>query len=135
MAFVATMNTPGYMPWDDDPPVFDTAAEAWEYLADERTRQADEAEDAGIDVERDVAPLMEEALTGNEGTVYLPTPGREGDEHDLGIAYSVTYLHIRDELPCGCRPHYTRMTQWGFRCDTEDQGYCNFECPHEEEDE
>lgn len=35
-------------------------------------------------------------------------------------------------LPCGCIPHQTRMTDWGFRCDTEGQGYCNFECPHEE---
>ena len=36
------------------------------------------------------------------------------------------------ELPCGCRPHVTRTTGLGFRCDTEDQGYCNFECTCDE---
>lgn len=39
-------------------------------------------------------------------------------------------------LPCGCVPHSTRMGgMWGFYCDTERQGYCNFECPHEDEEE
>lgn len=34
-------------------------------------------------------------------------------------------------LPCGCIPHETRMRgMWGFYCDTEEQPYCNFECPH-----
>lgn len=39
-----------------------------------------------------------------------------------------------DALPCGCIPHNTYMTGFGFHCETEDQGYCNFECPHDEED-
>ncbi|MFC3504484.1 hypothetical protein ACFOOK_26430 [Micromonospora krabiensis] len=43
---------------------------------------------------------------------------------------------IPEPLPCGCVPHSTRMRGvWGFYCDTEQQGYCNFECPHEDEDE
>lgn len=42
--YVATINTPDYMPWDDDPPVFDTANEAWEYLASERERAEDSAD-------------------------------------------------------------------------------------------
>lgn len=39
-----------------------------------------------------------------------------------------------DALPCGCIPHKTRPNDlWGgIYCDTEKQGYCNFECPHEE---
>lgn len=38
-------------------------------------------------------------------------------------------------LDCGCVPHVTRMRgMWGFYCETEDQGYCNFECPHEDEE-
>jgi hypothetical protein len=40
-----------------------------------------------------------------------------------------------DALPCGCVPHHTYMRgMWGFYCETEDQGYCNFECPHEDEE-
>lgn len=37
-------------------------------------------------------------------------------------------------LPCGCVPHKTRPNDlWGgIYCDTEQQGYCNFECPHED---
>lgn len=31
---------------------------------------------------------------------------------------------------CDCVRHKTRMTAWGLYCDTEQQGYCNFECPH-----
>lgn len=38
-------------------------------------------------------------------------------------------------LECGCVPHRTRMTGMGFTCIAEDQGYCNFECPHEEGDD
>lgn len=148
MGFLATINTPGYMPWDDDPPVFETAAEAWEYLAEQRRDQEDGAicddycDDpmcqwrSEQDLTETVAEL--EARASSEwlvcdfertGTVYADTPGYHGD-HDLGLAYSVTEV---DQMPCGCVPHKTRMTQWGFRCDTEDQPYCNFECPHEEE--
>lgn len=50
-----------------------------------------------------------------------------------------TQLQVLDggpTMPCGCMPHVTYMRGiWGFYCETEDQGYCNFECPHEEEDE
>lgn len=41
-----------------------------------------------------------------------------------------------ESLDCGCIPHYTHMRgMWGFYCETEDQGYCNFECPHYDENE
>lgn len=37
-------------------------------------------------------------------------------------------------LPCGCVPHKTHMSTFGtaLYCETEQQPYCNFECPHEE---
>jgi hypothetical protein len=37
-------------------------------------------------------------------------------------------------LSCGCTPHTTQMRPMGFHCVTEQQGYCNFECPHEEDE-
>lgn len=36
--YVATINVPGYLPMDDDPPVFDSAREAWQYLVGEVDR-------------------------------------------------------------------------------------------------
>lgn len=43
--FVAMINTPGYLPDSVDLPTFDTAKEAWLYLAEERRRAEDEAAD------------------------------------------------------------------------------------------
>jgi hypothetical protein len=84
MPYVATINVPGYLPMDDDPPVFDTAREAWEYLYEEHERAVDGAEawreDDGIDIHN----------MDREGVIYASTPGYEGD-HDLGLAYCVTY--------------------------------------------
>lgn len=44
-------------------------------------------------------------------------------------------LVLLPELPCGCRPHRTRMSHFGtaLYCETEQNAYCNFECPHDEE--
>jgi hypothetical protein len=95
--YVATMATPGYLPWSDDPsPVFETARDAWDYLTDERKRQEDDAtaiDETGPDelpysdtvTELDKLAAM---LTDEIGTVYGNTPGYDGD-HDLGVAYSV----------------------------------------------
>lgn len=47
-------------------------------------------------------------------------------------------LEVLEGTPadCGCIPHNTYMRgMWGFYCETEDQGYCNFECPHDEEED
>lgn len=43
---------------------------------------------------------------------------------------------MRTPLPCGCVPHETRMSHFGTAvyCETEQNAYCNFECPHEEDD-
>lgn len=42
----------------------------------------------------------------------------------------------RPALPCGCYPHVRTFVSkfWGSRCEVEQQGYCNFECPHEEDE-
>lgn len=103
MKYAATQNVPGYLPWDDDgPPVFDTAQEAWLYLADERRMQEDNAYDADPDntmpdgqaYSDTVQQLDAKAAASQDrdfrtGTVYGSTPGDYGP-YDLGIAYSVT---------------------------------------------
>lgn len=100
--YVATINVPGYLPQDDDPPVFDTAQEAWAYLADERERGEDGSEllDATATLVELNRVAMEARWTNGAptdlgvnpdgtGTVYGDTPGYDGN-HDLGLAYSVT---------------------------------------------
>lgn len=114
MAFVATINVPGYLPMDDDPPTFDTAKEAWWHLYRERC----DADWQDVDIEsladmlgetRDHRPTslcpvcseVDDSETADElgrmavadrpGTVYGPTPGYDGDR-DLGLAYCVTEL-------------------------------------------
>ena len=109
--YVATINTPGYLPTDDEPAVFDTAQEAWEYLADERERAEDDAVYSDDDPEAyeysDTLTTLryiagDEHEHGNPredyptnvdgtGTVYGNTPGYSGD-HDLGMAYSVSLV-------------------------------------------
>ena len=47
-------------------------------------------------------------------------------------------LEILDGTPaaCGCIFHSTYMRgMWGFYCETEDNAYCNHECPHDDDDE
>jgi hypothetical protein len=90
MTYVATINVPGYLPMDDDPPEFDTAREAWEWLAQER--QAAE-EDADIPEWSETQSTLRLFADGSPGTgvVYGTTPGYDGD-HDLGLVYSVTQL-------------------------------------------
>jgi len=101
--YIATVNTPGYMPMDDEPPVFETAEAAWWYLYHERV---DAEVNAPCDLCHDTLShgpfgdcdddsdtgreLGQMARKNEEGTVYGPTPGYDGD-HDLGLAYSVTY--------------------------------------------
>lgn len=100
--YVATINVPGYLPMDDDPPTFETAAEAWWYLYHERVESE---RDASCDLCDDTmthgpfGDCDDDSETGRElgqaarraeiGTIYGPTPGYRGD-HDLGLAYSVS---------------------------------------------
>lgn len=89
--FVATINTPGYLPDDaGELPEFDTAREAWEYLMGERARHLDEMESSGLAFhDATWLKLRAASLDGTSiGTVYGDTPGYDGN-HDLGLAYSV----------------------------------------------
>ena len=109
--YLATINVPGYLPMDEDPPTFETAQEAWEYLADERFRAEDDSYDeqfmpagysatantlqnlgtgmfSGTDSDYENAGLDSIERTG---TIHGPTPGYDGD-HDLGLAYTVSRI-------------------------------------------
>lgn len=93
--YLATVNIPGYLPQDDDPPLFETAAAAWGYLADKR-REAEEAEDGQEDYSSTVGDLdAHEAAGTEEGSVHGCTPGYDG-RHDLGIAYTVTKVTVTE---------------------------------------
>lgn len=101
--YLATINTPGYLPWDDDPPTFDEPRQAWEYLADARREAEDSAFQPGDDTGfsatvntleslGDGTLALEEVGDGDgTGVVYGDTPGYDGD-HDLGLAYCVTIV-------------------------------------------
>jgi len=103
--FLATISTPGYMPWNDEPPMFDTAREAWDYLLDERREQEDDAIMAGLGTGEGYSATLnriEQAADGNwdglnldtgEGVIYGDTPGYDGD-HDLGLAYCVALVTL-----------------------------------------
>lgn len=99
--YVATINVPGYMPMDDESPVFESTRDAWEYLASERERDEEDAMDAA-DVTADEGGLTStvgelRAMTGT-GTVYGSTPGSDS-EHDLGLAYSVDLAEDNYGIP------------------------------------
>lgn len=94
--YVATINVPGYTPEDDDPPLFDTAQEAWEWLADERERDEDEVSPDGphsvtLDDMRALAQADTEGQDYSKGgqAIFGDNPYYTG-EHDLGLVYSVT---------------------------------------------
>lgn len=107
--YIATINVPGYLPMDDDPPTFETARDAWQYLVDESQHDGESAwlvDD--IDDPDGPASLAPWALelermveTDRIGTVYSPTPGldeRTDDmSTDLGLAWSVDYREEEDD--------------------------------------
>lgn len=108
--FEALVNVPGYLPMADQPSLFDTAEDAWEFLACERERDLDSVEESpeGADLgEVEFMRLMAAGelpsrcrLDGTE-TVFAATPGYFGD-HDLGLAYTVKcHDHA---LHCGAYP-------------------------------
>lgn len=90
--YVATINVPGYLPMDDEPPTFETAQEAWAYLADERRNAEDEEEGEYSTTVDELDAHAAAAGSGapfDVGTVYGDTPGYDGS-HDLGLAYCVS---------------------------------------------
>lgn len=100
--YVATINVPGYLPTDDDPPGFETAREAWQYLAEQldlEWRSGPESPSQATtlaDLDRRANPRWLVCDFERVGTVYGPTPGYDGD-HDLGLAYSVEYVEDTEE--------------------------------------
>ena len=115
--YIATINVPGYLPMDDDPPIFDTPREAWEWLADAR-REAEDSVDTCSDPKHET-PCPADCPECQDGCGYSATvntleslgdgtlsfaevgegdgtgsdtgdtPGYDGD-HDLGLAYTVS---------------------------------------------
>lgn len=103
--YEAWINTPGYLPHDDEPSIFDTPAEAWEWLAERRTHHAEQVED----YDDDAAERLREQRTPH--AVYVGTPGYHG-EHDLGLVYTVS-VHVCPGMECpdywhvhGCAPYW-----------------------------
>lgn len=104
--YLAVVNVPGYLPMADEPAEFDSARDAWEYLADERRRDEDDLGDG--EYSETVDALARQADAGwlvcdfeRVGAVYGPTPGYDGS-HDLGLSYSVT---VADEPEHVNYPH------------------------------
>ena len=91
MMFIATINIPGYLPMDDDPPRFEEAKDAWGYLAEERERGFDGIEDemTNEDLWHYLVAQAEEPTGDGTGSAHGNTPGCTGD-HDLGLVYSVS---------------------------------------------
>ena len=76
--FVVTVNTPGYLPMDDDPATFEDRSAAVAYakeLADEELAHLEESED-GFAYE----------LSGEDGSYWIDSPDRE---HWLGLVIEV----------------------------------------------
>lgn len=92
--YIAVINTPGYLPDSSEPPpVFDSAQEAWQYLAEERRRDEDAHFNDPDDPDMQgysacVDMLDQHAAADLPGVVQGDTSGHEGD-HDLGVAYCV----------------------------------------------
>jgi hypothetical protein len=103
--YLATINTPGYLPMDDDRHVFTDPRDAWAYLASERERAEDQT-DSDMGEYSDTWRILGYIASGEHrhgnpcedwptaadgtGSVRGDTPGREDSAYDLGEAYSVT---------------------------------------------
>lgn len=93
--YQAIINVPGYLPMSDDEMFFDSIKEAWEWLAEERSRGFFDLDEAELTVTG-----LESILSQDQcGTVYLSTPGYDGD-HDLGLAYCVVEAHDHQTEDC-----------------------------------
>lgn len=136
MLYEATVNTPGYLPEADEPALFETVREAWEYLADERREAEDAAWEADLETAEGYSATVntleqfsrgqfEPSLGASDddgtGVVYGTTPGYDGD-HDLGKAYSVTVAEPIDvwlRIPEGEEQSESEANTWridgGFR--------------------
>lgn len=112
--FVATINIPGYLPDDTDPPTFETAREAWEYLTEERQRYEEDlpepewsdtandlmaaAHSNAWDGERFIAEVWDIDRNG-EGFIWGASSDPERDSaYDLGYVYSVTKAELESGI-------------------------------------
>lgn len=91
--FQAIISTPGYLPMADAPARFETIKEAWQYLINDHERACLNSECPCPGTCSD--PLSGALAQDLLGTVYLPTPGYDGD-HDLGLAYTVAEVEHAD---------------------------------------
>jgi|SRR3954464_12441240 hypothetical protein len=97
MKYVAIINTPGYVP-ESEPVEFDTPAEAWEHLAEDRREHedsvalkfSDDYSETVDDLDAKATAALDVNRMGWDGTgsVSGSTPGYQG-EHDLGLVYEV----------------------------------------------
>lgn len=88
MRYVAIINVPGYLPMNDELPVFSSPGEAWGYLADERRWSEDAcSEEEGYS---ETVTRLDNYSYSQHGVdvVWGPTPGYDSG-HDLGLAYVV----------------------------------------------
>lgn len=93
--FLATVNVPGFLPDNIDPPTFDTAREAWEYLAGERRNAEDSASEflgefPGYSA---LVNTLESASNGTQAdfaNAGLDEIDGTGSVVGSGMAYSVT---------------------------------------------
>ena len=126
---------PGYLP-EGEPAEFESFEDARQYLAGEIEHHASIVDpDANDDHGRPVADLI--ALRATDVREWQ-APDDTYIEDDVGATY-VYWIQegvndTREPLPCGCIPHETHMSHFGtaLYCETEQNPYCNFECPHEE---
>lgn len=91
--YIATINVPGYLPMSDDVDVFEAAEDAWQFLLEEYDSAADYLEltyEQRVRWEQDRDSIKFSRDRGLVDVVYVGTPGSDS-EHDLGLAYSVTY--------------------------------------------
>lgn len=95
MKYLATVNVPGYMPMDDDPPVFDTPREAWQHHVENLEREWDNYEDDPNGICLETHTMFHAQDQSQPGTIYAGTPGYEGN-HDLGLAYCVVAVEDSD---------------------------------------
>jgi len=94
--FQASVTVPGYLPMVDEPHVFDSAAEAWGWLRDQRVNDLDDPMNDESDDEDECLVEIESMMDLDvRGAVYGRTPGYDGD-HDLGIFYLVDEVRHAD---------------------------------------
>lgn len=86
--YMAVINTPGYLSEQDDPPVFETAREAWQYLVGEVERAWDDNENDPQGACVDAHTQLNCIDQNRAGGIHAGTPDYTGD-HDLGVHYSV----------------------------------------------